>query len=1013
MRNIEKLLPTLALLGLCSTLFLPRAQARIPTQNQSPQYPATKGNGQVQAITQVADAKATAKACAAARLDLALPRSIVATAVPSNTLGMANLNWTPGLGADPSVTFSIQTQMLGSGGWVNWRGNGFPPYNANSFTVSGLPLFQPLKFGIFAVKWITANLPDSNGVLHSQNVKCQTDPVFSNTVMPTRTAFQVGVLPPKPIPSIPAGDDIILYVHGGPGSRLEEASDLVAPLQREGLAVGKHYTIISFDQVSQGYSSMIDPDALLPRHQNNVDYYPMVAFSENSIVAFLHALDPLVSLHNRNIYVIGGSTGGALALRMGRSQQLQAMPWVKKVVAWNPASVWTTYTHDAVKGIALNQGFGRATDSETVGGGSDSRKGYFDGVFGPPISGWPGVKVQPNPEEWYRGDRGPSQDSNRNPYPQDTHQPFRSEWACKWDYIGGARVEWQEVYNQLGRRWHYRLGTEELLFSFFNDSWLGPANTAPDKGGNPANYLDIVKPTLLVASDDDDWNEGYVSGLDVAPFSAWAASMVAPGPGTALGGVLGGVIGAVGGDIHFRWEDRWTQVNKMAPLMKNTPGSTLFVPNTGHSIHNERPNFFANQIVGFLASPAPGSGPLQVGTLFDETKMPWDACQPQLSQFPPPIPQLLDNADSAKFLMEPAQLGGNFSNGTSSGQYSLRLQWYLRDTAAAKDPTSALAYATASFYKGDNILGNALADLAVTGRDVYAAFRNQPPTANNIMAAALALKARSSIRSAVLTPVLAPPVDQTKLLQAAQAVLTRAYSVAWALRNPDPMVAYWFRQTLGWIAVSGEDDSPDRPVNVPSGIPMFDHNGNQISSYPQYDVQITVCPAADPASAPGTCGPVNTVPVPIQIRYSIASLPAASATPSLTGITTNLGPQPVQGARPSVGSVMQTPSLTANVCLTGDGRNCLPPNALRPTMGQRRQTIVTVLSGGQPVSGATVSVSGQYVGVLTNASGVAVLNYNGCISRTIGPGRIPVSDQVSCQASATKSGYQPFSFALP
>src|SRR5260370_39789751 len=34
----------------------------------------------------------------------------------------------------------------------------------------------------------------------------------------TPPACQLGVVPPEPAPFIPPGDDIILYIHGGPGS---------------------------------------------------------------------------------------------------------------------------------------------------------------------------------------------------------------------------------------------------------------------------------------------------------------------------------------------------------------------------------------------------------------------------------------------------------------------------------------------------------------------------------------------------------------------------------------------------------------------------------------------------------------------------------------------------------------------------------------------------------------------------------------------------------------------------
>jgi pimeloyl-ACP methyl ester carboxylesterase len=49
---------------------------------------------------------------------------------------------------------------------------------------------------------------------------------------------------------------------------------------------------------------------------------------------------------------------------------------------------------------------------------------------------------------------------------------------------------------------------------------------------------------------------------------------------------------------------------------------------------------------------------------------------------------------------------------------------------------------------------------------------------------------------------------------AVDTALDRAYAVAWALRGP-PVQQAALRAPLGWIAVSGEDDKPHRPVNVP------------------------------------------------------------------------------------------------------------------------------------------------------------------------------------------------------
>jgi hypothetical protein len=67
------------------------------------------------------------------------------------------------------------------------------------------------------------------------------------------------------------------------------------------------------------------------------------------------------------------------------------------------------------------------------------------------------LDTQPNPEEWYRGDR------DKYASDADTSQPFEPEWSCKWDYIGQARLEQQEIYSRKMRLWHYRFGAEELF----------------------------------------------------------------------------------------------------------------------------------------------------------------------------------------------------------------------------------------------------------------------------------------------------------------------------------------------------------------------------------------------------------------------------------------------------------------------------------------------------------------------------------------------------------------------
>jgi hypothetical protein len=126
---------------------------------------------------------------------------------------------------------------------------------------------------------------------------------------------------------------------------------------------------------------------------------------------------------------------------------------------------------------------------------------------------------------------------------------------------------------------------------------------------------------------------------------------------------------------------------------------------------------------------------------------------------------------------------------------------------------------------------------------------------------------------------IAPPPDRTKLLNDVQAAKNRAYRVAWALRNPSPEAGYNLRKdpSLGWIAVSAEDDPPDHPVNVPSGIPIFAPGPGgkpvQVSAYPQYEIPITMCPMNSPPYVPYQCDPNTQGSVTFKIRYTVASLP--------------------------------------------------------------------------------------------------------------------------------------------
>jgi len=106
--------------------------------------------------------------------------------------------------------------------------------------------------------------------------------------------------------------------------------------------------------------------------------------------------------------------------------------------------------------------------------------------------------------------------------------------------------------------------------------------------------------------------------------------------------------------------------------------------------------------------------------------------------------------------------------------------------------------------------------------------------------------------------------------------LNRAYSVANFLRSGQELRTnpgkHTTRNNLGWIAVSGEDDAPHRPVNVPS------------SDFPQYDINVVVnAPLALPPNPPT---------VIVSTRFVVAQSKPPAAPPPVVTAPWALAPDP-------------------------------------------------------------------------------------------------------------------------
>jgi pimeloyl-ACP methyl ester carboxylesterase len=131
--------------------------------------------------------------------------------------------------------------------------------------------------------------------------------------------------------------------------------------------------------------------------------------------------------------------------------------------------------------------------------------------------------------------------------PQGTYW-YRDDWRpCKTNILDAGRLERRELYNRFYRELHYRMDWEQLLYSF-ND---------PDPGQQRPRY-ESFRSQLLLAAGECDNN---------SPCTQIYSSAVT------LGQRL---------------------------VSTNARGRTLFALRTGHSMHDERPQFLASEIDAFM-----------------------------------------------------------------------------------------------------------------------------------------------------------------------------------------------------------------------------------------------------------------------------------------------------------------------------------------------------------------------------------------------------------------------------
>jgi hypothetical protein len=341
-------------------------------------------------------------------------------------------------------------------------------------------------------------------------------------------------LPTEANPQLAEDAEVFLYIHGM-DSRLEEAMDVTHALHELGRVRGKNYTVISVDLPTSGYATNVDYNDIAPLDADghasggipagfspNRYVVPIVDFIEDYIVAFVNELDHKIPIKRHLKAYGGGSLGGNMCMRLGRRNEIRHdAPWLTNGVCWSPAAIWPSFADDGMKHAGLSMPWYLAGGDANYRAEADwSRRSFFYGGFDWQSKALGFIKLGGGqPQAWYW---------------------YREGWGCKAAHMRLGRIDRYETYNEKFRRWHWRLGMEQLLFS-----------QRINRNGLPLYKSNNNRMLLLCGFDD------------------------------------------VGGDLC---ED----TRQVAEHMDMTPGYALFLHTTGHSIHNERPNFLARHAADFV-----------------------------------------------------------------------------------------------------------------------------------------------------------------------------------------------------------------------------------------------------------------------------------------------------------------------------------------------------------------------------------------------------------------------------
>jgi pimeloyl-ACP methyl ester carboxylesterase len=341
--------------------------------------------------------------------------------------------------------------------------------------------------------------------------------------------------------------DVVLFIHGH-SSSVEEAVTLAGPLLAQAADRGRPVTLIAMDLPSNGYASMLEHTTVAPADASLWNTgYPILDFIEDFVIAFVDGLDARQpGIKGQIVGVIGGSLGGNMTLRLARRDPA-VYPWLRTVVSWSPASSWPSWAR-AVIGIATR---GRFYDLEKFASVHGTNAKMRETEIN---DGQPHDSLHSLFHETVLGRKV-------GRVGQADHW-YSKSWPCREAAMTASHRALYEIYNARFRRWHWRVAHEQVIFSHW-DSDLRDLSVDPDPRydprAGPARYSTIKSRLFLAAGYDD----------------------------------------------NFEPELLFSETKALAGAMTMIAGQALLIRDTGHSIHVEKPGFFADRILTFLYAVPP------------------------------------------------------------------------------------------------------------------------------------------------------------------------------------------------------------------------------------------------------------------------------------------------------------------------------------------------------------------------------------------------------------------------